>query len=93
MERGEPLVVLDVRQEREWAAGHLPGAVHMLPPEAGRLAVEVPSDQPIAVHCATGYRSALAASLLAREGVGDLWHITDGVDRWTELGLPLTTPS
>jgi hydroxyacylglutathione hydrolase len=93
MERGEPLVVLDVRQEREWAAGHLPGAVHMLPPEAGRLAVEVPPDQPIAVHCATGYRSALAASLLAREGVGDLWHITDGVDRWTELGLPLTTPS
>jgi hydroxyacylglutathione hydrolase len=88
MEDGDPLVVLDVRQEREWAAGHLPGAVHLLPPEAGRLAVGVPSDQPIA----TGYRSALAVSLLAREGVGNLWHITDGVDRWTELGLPLTTP-
>ncbi|MDB5067555.1 MAG: hypothetical protein JWM18_3989 [Chloroflexi bacterium] len=93
MEHGEPLVVLDVRQEREWAAGHLPGAVHALPPDVGGVAAGVPADQPIAIHCASGYRSAVAISLLAREGVPNLWHITDGVDRWASLGLPLTTPN
>jgi hydroxyacylglutathione hydrolase len=93
MERGEPLVVVDVRQEREWAAGHLPGAVHALPPDVSGIAARVPTDQPIAVHCVSGYRSAVATSVLAREGVGNLWHITDGVDRWAALGLPLTTPS
>ena len=45
----------------------------------------------VAVHCATGYRSALGASVLLREGIGDVWHVTDGVDAWSALGHPLVT--
>ena len=59
--------VLDVRRDSEWAAGHLDGAQHVpLHRLAGRLD-EVP-DTPVWVHCASGYRAAVAASVLDRAG-------------------------
>jgi hydroxyacylglutathione hydrolase len=88
---GGAVTVVDVRQENEWAAGHLPGAVHALPPAMATLAEELDRAAPVAVHCATGHRSAIAASLLLRAGVTDVWHVTDGVDAWEQLGHPLVT--
>jgi len=62
-----PVVVLDVRRRLEWAQGHLPGTVHLpLHELPGRLD-EVP-DGEVWVHCAAGYRSAIAASILAAAG-------------------------
>ncbi len=92
IEAGERLAVIDTRQEREWVAGHLPGAVHALPPDAAALARSLPTGGVIALHCSTGYRSSLAASLLAREVDAVPWHIVDGVGEWLALGLPLTKP-
>ena len=90
---GHSLTLIDVRQEHEWAEGHLPGAVHALPPAMPRLAAELDRDAPVAVHCASGHRSAVAVSLLLQTGVKDIWHVTEGVDAWEELGHPLVTPS
>lgn len=89
---GAHLSVVDVRQEREWAAGHLPGAVHALPSEMGAIAGELDRDAPVAVHCETGHRSAVAVSLLLLAGVTGVWHIADGTEEWKQLGHPLVTP-
>lgn len=63
----DDLVVLDARRNLEWADGHLPGAVHVPLHELEDRLDELPAGE-VWVHCASGYRSAIAASLLARAG-------------------------
>ena len=65
---GDDLVVLDVRRNDEWRDAHIPGALHI--PLHNLLARidEVPDDRPVWVHCASGYRSSIAASILQRGG-------------------------
>src|SRR3984893_5437020 len=50
----EPMTVVDTRDEHEWAAGHVPGAVHLYVPDVPFRAGEIPSEAPVAVHCASG---------------------------------------
>ena len=88
---GDHLTVIDVRQDDEWAAGHLPGAVHALAPDLPGVVAVLDREAPVAVHCATGYRAALGVSMLLRDGLDDVWHVSDGVDAWTALGHPLVT--
>ncbi|WP_337311266.1 MBL fold metallo-hydrolase [Candidatus Aeolococcus gillhamiae] len=88
---GEHVTVIDVRQENEWAQGHLPGAVHALAPDLPGIAARLDRREPVAVHCATGYRSALGVSMLLREGIDDVWHVSEGVEAWSALGYPLVT--
>lgn len=82
LEQGDALTILDSRELSEWAEGHIPGAVWLpvgrIPDEGHRL----PREAPIAVHCAHGYRSAVAASLLERAGIPDIQHVTDGYEEW-----------
>jgi hydroxyacylglutathione hydrolase len=84
----EPPRVLDVRTEKEWSAGHIAGS-HNVPlqhlPE--RLA-EVPEGETIVVHCEGGYRSAIAASLLASAGRKDVLDLVGGFKAWTASQLP-----
>lgn len=82
LERGDELTIVDSREEDEWAAGHIPGAVLMPVGQIPECAVSLPRDAPIAVHCAHGYRSAIAASLLERAAVAEIWHVTDGFEEW-----------
>ena len=88
---GDEITVIDVRQDDEWARGHLPGAVHALAPDLAGIIGELDNSVPIAVHCATGYRAALGVSVLLRQGLSDVMHVTDGVEGWTALGHPLVT--
>jgi hydroxyacylglutathione hydrolase len=81
--------VLDVRREPEWQAGHVEGAAwwpldnfKISPPEIDR-------DQPIAVHCKSGYRSMIACSLLQRAGFQNVSNVIGGFDAWRQAGLPL----
>jgi hydroxyacylglutathione hydrolase len=62
-------VLLDVRSPREWRAGHIDGAVNIPVGEIPARLAELPSGAPIATLCEGGYRSSLAASLLAQEGI------------------------
>ena len=61
------VLVLDVRRDDEWKAGHLPGAIHLPLPDVLDHAHELP-DRQLWVHCAAGYRASIAASLLNRAG-------------------------
>jgi hydroxyacylglutathione hydrolase len=85
---GEALAVLDVRQDSEWEAGHIPGALHI---ENGRLPYDdplpLPADRPIVVHCAHGARSTAAISVLARRGYRDLILVKDGFAGWAAAGF------
>ena len=75
--------LLDVRQESEYAAGHVPGAVHL---ELGALpqAVPAPAPGPTVVMCGHGERAMGAASLLERAGHRDLAVLRGGPDDWAE---------
>lgn len=84
---GERLAVLDVRQDSEWQAGHIPGAIHI---ENGRLPYDdlpLPTDRPIAVQCARGSRSMAAISVLSRRGYRDLLQVEGGIGAWEEAGF------
>jgi hydroxyacylglutathione hydrolase len=74
-----PLQILDVRTAREWRAGHLPGSINIPVGELPDRIGELPSGVAIATICEGGYRSSLAASLLAREGVPEVVNITGGM--------------
>ncbi len=78
-------VVLDVRSDSEWDEGHIPGAVHHF---LGRIAQgdlpELSKDDEIAIICGSGYRSTVAASLLADAGYSRLASVEGGMDAWNE---------
>src|SRR5580704_942934 len=81
------LVVLDVRRPDEWQAGHLARAVHIPFWEVERRAGEVPAGE-VWVHCASGFRAAIGASLLDRAG-RTVVHVDDNWDMAARAGLPL----
>ena len=88
---GETLTLVDVREESEFAAGHLPGAVHI-----GKGVIErdieaaLPdSAQELILYCGGGYRSALAADNLQKMGYTNVLSMDGGWRGWTEAGLPV----
>jgi hydroxyacylglutathione hydrolase len=92
LEADPELVVLDVRDDDEFAAGHIPGSLHIPYGELPERLSEVPADRPIATICSAGKRSGLAASILQREGVGPVIHVAHGgVEAWRRLGRPVET--
>jgi hydroxyacylglutathione hydrolase len=82
-------IVLDVRRPDEWRAGHLTGAAHIPFWELEQRAGEVPAGE-VWVHCASGFRAAIGASLLDRAG-RRVVHIDDDWERAAQLGLPVVT--
>lgn len=90
---GDGLQVLDVREQTEWDAGHLPGAVHRPYHDIGALPADLDAGRPVAVICGSGQRAAVATGLLQRLGVSDVLHVVDGgVPRWAEQGWPIEQP-
>ena len=81
IDRGENLVLLDVREESEYARDHLPGAIHL-----GKGVIErdieqrVPQlDTPLVLYCGGGYRSALAADNLQKMGYTNVLSMDGGI--------------
>lgn len=74
---GTAPAVLDVRTPGEWDAGHIDGAVHIPLAELNARLAEVP-EGPVAIICGSGYRSAIAASLLLRGGRRDIVDVPGG---------------
>ncbi|MEU1408640.1 MBL fold metallo-hydrolase [Streptomyces sp. NPDC005728] len=89
-ERGEQVVVLDVRRDSERAGGFIDGSVHIPIHELHGRIGEVP-DGTVWVHCAGGMRAAIAASLLDAAG-RDVVAVDDGFEAATEAGLTLIRP-
>lgn len=86
-ERGEPAVMIDIREPNEWNLGHVPGAVHI---PRGVLESRVESaatrDQTVVLYCAGGSRSALAADTLRQMGFTDVRSMARGFRGWVEEG-------
>jgi hydroxyacylglutathione hydrolase len=89
LERGEPLVVLDVRQAHEWRTGRLPQAILLEAGDLPRADLDLPHDGTLAVHCGHGERAATALSVLERRGYRKLALVTGGVDDWRQAGGPV----
>ena len=89
-------VLLDVREADEFAAGHLPGAIHV---SRGLLEFKLSGtpalsarDLKVFVYCKTGGRSALAAAAMQDMGYLDVVSLAGGIDAWTAAGKPLVKP-
>ena len=89
-QRGEKFHLVDVREDTEWAAGHLPSATHL-----GKGVIErdieekIPDhDAEIILYCGGGFRSALAADNLQRMGYTRVRSLAGGWREWTQRGLP-----
>lgn len=85
------VVVLDVRRAAEYAEGHIEGAVNVPIHEIARRVSDVPPGE-VWVHCASGYRAAIAASFLAAAG-RDLVAVDDAYDEVAKTGLRLVSGS
>ena len=90
-EKGEKFLLIDVREESEWAKGHLPGARHL-----GRGIIErdienlVPDPgQEMVLYCGGGFRSVLAADNLKKMGYTRVISMDGGYRGWTEAGYPV----
>ena len=83
-------LLLDVREDDEWAAGHAPGATHLaMGLLAGRID-EIPADRTVVCVCRVGGRSAAVAEALVSSGL-DVRNLAGGMLAWEEAGLPVTT--
>lgn len=90
IDAGEKMILVDVREDSEWARGHLPGAVHL-----GRGIIErdiersVPdTGAKLVLYCGGGFRSALVADNLQKMGYTNVESMDGGWRGWTEAGLP-----
>jgi rhodanese-related sulfurtransferase len=89
--RGERWQLIDVREDHEWQAGHLPGAQHL-----GKGILERDVEKrfpdpatPLVLYCGGGYRSALAADVLQKMGYTRVLSLAGGYRGWCEAGLPV----
>ncbi|WP_329100042.1 rhodanese-like domain-containing protein [Streptomyces sp. NBC_01439] len=83
-------VLLDVREQVEWDAGHAPGAVHapLSRLVAGAALPSTARNRPLVVICRSGHRSRQAAELLTGRG-GDAVDVKGGMNAWASAGLPV----
>ena len=87
----DPPLLVDVRNPREWAAKHIDGSVNVPLNHLQERHAEIPRDRRIAVHCAGGYRSSIAASLLQQYGITNLIEMAGGLAGWEAAKLPTLT--
>jgi rhodanese-related sulfurtransferase len=84
--------LLDVREDDEWAAGHVPGALHIPLGQLNERYREIGQDRELYVICRSGARSAHAAQALAGAG-WDARNVADGMIGWHAAGRPMTADS
>jgi len=84
-------VILDVRREGEWQAGHIAGAKWHALDAFPKGLPQIDTGHAVAVHCKGGYRSMIACSLLERAGHRNAINVIGGFDAWHNAGLPEAT--
>ena len=87
------VTVVDVRKRSEWEAGHLPGVPNIPLSELVARAAELPDDAELVVHCQSGGRSAIAASVLRAKGRRNVSNLTGGFSAWRAAGNPVDRPA
>ena len=91
LDAGEKMILVDVREESEWARGHIPNAIHL-----GKGIIERDIEKAIpekgatvVLYCGGGFRSALAADNLQKMGYSNVISMDGGWRGWTEAGFPI----
>jgi rhodanese-related sulfurtransferase len=92
LDRGDKFVLVDVREESEFAKDHLPGAIHL---GKGIIERDIEARVPelgteMILYCGGGFRSALAADNLQKMGYTNVISMDGGIRDWREKGFPLT---
>jgi rhodanese-related sulfurtransferase len=90
----KPHVLVDVREDSEWQAGHLPNAIHL---GKGIIERDIEKSIPdkhscILLYCGGGFRSALVADVLQQMGYQQVISLDGGYSAWVGAGLPVVTP-
>jgi len=85
--------LLDVRSVGEWGSGHALEARHIPLSELSKRMTEIALQEPIVVICASGNRSAMAATTLAKSGFATVYNFSGGMAAWHNLDLPVKTDS
>jgi rhodanese-related sulfurtransferase len=87
----DPPLVLDVRSPAEWTTRHIEGSVNIPLNHLQERIAEIPRDRRIAVHCAGGYRSSIAASILHHHRITQLIEMAGGLAAWDAAQLPVVS--
>jgi hydroxyacylglutathione hydrolase len=87
----DPPLLLDIRNSREWATKHIDGSVNIPLNHLQERIAEIPRDRRLAVHCAGGYRSSIAASILHQYGITHLIEMAGGLAAWEAAQLPVVS--
>ncbi len=92
LDRKEKFMLIDVREESEFAKEHLPSAIHLGKGIIERdIEVRVPdTNAPLVLYCGGGFRSALAADNLQKMGYTNVLSMEGGVRGWRDKGYPFT---
>jgi len=95
LDAGEKIVLVDTREDSEWARGHIPGAIHLSKGVIERdIEKTVPDkDATVVLYCGGGFRSALAADNLQKMGYRKVISMDGGWRGWTEAGFPVIKDS
>ena len=93
-EAGQDHILVDTREDNEWAAGHVAGAIHLSKGIIERdIETAVPDKkQKVVLYCGGGFRSALAADALQKMGYTDAISLDGGWRAWNAAGLPIEKP-
>ena len=91
-ERGGDAQIVDVRNKKEWASGHIQHAIHVPLGELPQRAGEISDQSPVITICGSGYRSSIAASLLQAQGFCNVSSMDGGMIAWNRRKLPTAKP-
>ena len=84
--------MVDVRGASEWQEGHLPAVPNIPVGDLLARRNELPRDRPLVLHCQSGARSAIAASVLQAAGMTNVVNLVGGYAEWVRRGLPVEVP-
>ncbi len=86
IENNEEMTLLDVRGDKEWDKGHIKGAKHIYVGHLEENLDKVPRDCPIVVYCDSSRRSNIAASILKKNGYGEVYNVLGSMTAWKNAG-------
>jgi rhodanese-related sulfurtransferase len=91
LDASEKIILVDTREDSEWARGHIPGAIHLSKGIIERDIEKAIPDKEAAIilYCGGGFRSALAADNLQKMGYRNVISMDGGWRGWTEAGFPV----
>lgn len=85
----DDVVILDVREQNEWDAGHIAGALFIPMGDVPARLAEIPTDKTVIVQCRSGNRSSQVTDYLRQQGMTNIHNLEGGILAWESAGLPV----